>query len=385
MQETEQTTVELESPTHSTGTEIAEFNPLRAELDRLNKSYLNVVHDVSTPKGLNSAKEARKDIRDVRYAIQNTAKEIIKPYQQEVKNAQAKVTAVKTIGEDLAAGVLKLEEPIDEQIKAEERRLLEEREERERLERERIEKLQAKINHFRQVPLAMNAKTSEEIAAMLERVENAGISAEEYGDLAGEAFEAKTESVSQLKTLLGQVTDREERDRQAEVMQRELAELRAAQEQRDLEAAEQQRLLDQKAAEERERIRLQDEEAARLERQRLADEAADLQRQRDELAQQQEAFRQQQAALVAAAAPAPVATVVEELEVLTEQEVLAPVVLVAQPESETVTPSAIEVEDLAPQTEAPAMPSAQQIVDALVETFGLTDQAARELLRVTEF
>jgi hypothetical protein len=105
-------------------------------------------------EGLANAKEVRVDIRDVRYALANTTKTALVPYQQKVKEAQARVNQVKEFGEALKDRVLVIEAPVDEAIKAEEKRIADAKAERERIEAERVEAIRAKINRFSSVAAA---------------------------------------------------------------------------------------------------------------------------------------------------------------------------------------------------------------------------------------
>lgn len=103
-------------------TDIAEYRPHEEQIVRLETSYAKLVVDCSTSEGLASAKEVRVDIRDVHYALANTTKTALAPYQQKVKEAQARVNQVKEFGEALKDRVLAIEAPIDEAIKTEEKR-----------------------------------------------------------------------------------------------------------------------------------------------------------------------------------------------------------------------------------------------------------------------
>lgn len=104
-------------------TDIAEYRPHEEQIVRLETTYAKLIVDCSTSEGLANAKEVRVDIRDVRYALANTTKTALIPYQQKVKDAQARVNQVKEFGEALKDRVLAIEAPVDEAIKAEEKRV----------------------------------------------------------------------------------------------------------------------------------------------------------------------------------------------------------------------------------------------------------------------
>jgi len=229
-----------------------------------------VVFDVSTAEGLTDAKNARRTIREVRYALQTTTKDVLVPYQDAVKQAQARVNQVKEFGATLGERVLAVEDPVDQVIKNEEKRQKDEKERIAQVERERVEKIQNRITHFRTVAAAYAARSAADIAEVLERVKLSVILPEEYAEFEGEATIARDNAIEQLDTLHRSAAAREEseaklREQQAafEKQQQELEELR------------------RKNQEEQDR---RDQEA----RQRLADEQAELDRQRQELQRQQE-------------------------------------------------------------------------------------------------
>lgn len=97
----------------------------------LNKKYAGVVFEVTTTKGMDEAKAARKEIREPRYTIEHLR-----------KDAKAPVLAlgrvVDSIAADLTRQILEIEEPIDKQIKDEEARKAEEKRLAEEAERKRV-------------------------------------------------------------------------------------------------------------------------------------------------------------------------------------------------------------------------------------------------------
>lgn len=365
-------------------TDIAEYQPHEEQIVRLEKTYSNLVVDCSTPEGLASAKEVRVDIRDVRYALANTTKTALIPYQQAVKDAQARVNQVKEFGETLKGRVLVLEEPIDDAIKAEEKRVADAKAERERIERERIEGIQAKISHFRNVVPAYATRAAADIAPMLERVKASVILPDEYGEFEAEATIARDNAIEQLETLLKAAEDREAAAQKLADQQRELEELRANQKRADDEA---QRLREERAEEDRQRLKEQqdklDQERRDLENQQRQqreqqEEQQRQQRQRDEQHQRdQEELARLRAA---AAAPAPVAAAATP--------VAAPAAVAP------VAASSVEVGNVAAHTgtaEAVAddvttgAPSADDIVEAVALTFEVPSETALAWLREIRF
>lgn len=351
-------------------TDIAEYLPHEEQIVRLETTYAKLVVDCSTNEGLANAKEVRVDIRDVRYALDKTTKTALVPYQQKVKDAQARVNQVKEFGETLRTRVLVLEEPIDEAIKAEEKRVADAKAERERLEQERIETIRAKINRFSSVAAAYASRSAADVASVLQSVKESVILPAEYGEFEAEGTIARDNAIEQLEALHKAAIEREEAAAKLLEQQKELDALREKQRIADAEAEE---LRKQRAEEDRRRLKQQQDE---LDQQRRDLEAQQRQ-QRDTKAEQQ---RQQQvrddqhrrdqeelARLRAqAAAPAPAAATVNE-----EKAEVAPAVV------------------LAPAVEAinadPATPPADDIVEVVALGFDVDLDTARAWLRAISF
>ncbi|AZE67771.1 hypothetical protein SAMN05216475_1570 [Pseudomonas synxantha] len=319
-------------------TDIAEYRPHEEQIVRLETTYAKLVVDCSTSEGLANAKEVRVDIRDVRYALANTTKTALVPYQQKVKEAQARVNQVKEFGETLRARVLVLEEPIDEAIKAEEKRVADAKAEKERLEQERIEAIRAKITRFSSVAAAYASRSAADVASVLQNVKESVILPEEYAEFEAEGTIARDNAIEQLETLHRAAVEREEAAAKLAAQQKELDELR-----------EKQRIADENAEKERQRIAAED-------RQRIADQQAELNRQREQLQRDQDAQRlkdeqnqrdQEELARLRAqaAAPAPViATAPASIEAKAE---VAPVISQAtRAEQDDLTTSAPAVDDI---------------------------------------
>lgn len=319
---------------------IAEFNPFLAELERLKKEYGAVVYDVTKPADFENAKKARKDIRDVRYAAQKAAAEIIKPYQQKVKDAQEKVRDAKAVGEDLIDKVLLLETPIDDQIKVEEKRVSDEKERVAAIERERVEAIQAKISRFRNVSVEFGSSNAADLAIALERVNAAAITEEAYGEFEGEATIARDSAITQLTTLHTLAVSREAEAARVERERKELEELR-----------EKNRITEENAQRER-------DQRAKEDRERMDREKAELDRQRDQLVADKAELEKLRAATPASVqvAPTPVASVVQ-----------APAVELATPETAQEAPS--------------DMPSFDQIAEVVALGFGVEQEVASTWLR----
>jgi DNA repair exonuclease SbcCD ATPase subunit len=269
-------------------TDIAEYRPHEEQIVRLETTYAKLVVDCSTSEGLANAKEVRVDIREVRYALANTTKTALIPYQQKVKDAQARVNQVKEFGETLKDRVLAIETPVDEAIKAEEKRIADAKAERERIEAERIETIRAKITRFSSVAAAYASRSAADVATILQSVKESVILPEEYAEFEAEGTIARDNAIEQLETLHKSAVEREEAAAKLLAQQKELDQLREKQRIADAEAEELRR---QRAEEDRKRLKQQQDE---LDQQRRDMEAQQRQ-QREQQEEQQRIQRERDA------------------------------------------------------------------------------------------
>lgn len=343
-------------------TDIAEYRPHEEQIVRLETTYAKLVVDCSTSEGLASAKEVRVDIRDVRYALDKTTKTALVPYQQKVKEAQARVNQVKEFGETLKTRVLAIEEPVDEAIKAEEKRIADAKAERERVEAERVEAIRAKITRFSSVAAAYASRSAADVAVILQGVKESVILPEEYGEFEAEGTIARDNAIEQLEALHKAAIDREEAAAQLLAQQKELDELREKQRIADAEAEE---LRKQRAEEDRQRLKKQqdelDQQRRDMEEQQRQQRERDAQYQRD---QEELARLRAQAAL-----PAPVIAT-------------APVSIEAKAEVAPVSSQATGAERDDLTTSAPAV---DDIVEVVALGFDVDLETARAWLRAIRF
>lgn len=224
---------------------LAQFRATEAALRALAEKYRAVAFDVSTPKGLAAAREARNELREQgRYAVQR-AETRIKGEVNELKKAMSDEAA------RLVAIVAPVEEHVDQQIKARETQIAAEKAERERIEAERIaghERGLAVIRGYVRCAVGLSA---ERIALGIDalRAMSFGAAWEEFAPL---AEQARASTISDLERMHAAAAER---------------------------AAEAARLEAQRM--EQERIAA----AQRAESERLAAQAAELKRQADELAE----------------------------------------------------------------------------------------------------
>ncbi|MFJ7281895.1 hypothetical protein [Pseudomonas sp. NPDC099000] len=330
-------------------TDIAEYRPHEEQIVRLETTYAKLVVDCSTNEGLANAKEVRVDIRDVRYALANTTKTALVPYQQKVKEAQARVNQVKEFGEALKDRVLAIEAPVDEAIKAEEKRVADAKAERERVEAERVEAIRAKITRFSSVAAAYASRSAADIADILQGVKVSVILPEEYAEFEAEGTIARDNAIEQLETLHKSAVEREEAAARLLAQQKELDELREKQRIADAEAEE---LRKQRAEEDRLRLKKQQDDLDQQRRDMEAQQRQQREQQEEQQRQQRERDAQYQrdqeelARLRAqAAAPAPVTPVATQ--VVAEKFEVTPISThAAVAESDDVTTTAPSVDDI---------------------------------------
>lgn len=354
-------------------TDIAEYRPHEEQIVRLETTYAKLVVDCSTSDGLANAKEVRGDIRDVRYALANTTKTALIPYQQKVKDAQARVNQVKEFGEALKDRVLAIEAPVDEAIKTEEKRVADAKAERERIEAERVEAIRAKITRFSSVAAAYASRSAADVANILQGVKESVILPEEYAEFEAEGTIARDNALEQLETLHKSAVEREEAAAKLLAQQKELDDLREKQRIADAEAEE---LRKQRAEEDRQRLKKQQDDLDQQRRDMEAQQRQQREQQEEQQRQQRERDAQYQrdqeelARLRAqAATPAPV--IVSAAPLIEEQVEVPPV---------STKAIAAEVDDVT--TTAPLV---DDIVEVVALGFDVDLDTARAWLRAIRF
>jgi len=311
---------------------LAVFDPIEQTLAQIEARHKDVVYDLTTTKGNDAARKARKELVSVR----TTADEVYKTWNQPLLAAQKKARELR---DGFAARVQLLERPLDEAIKADEDRRAAEKKARDDAEAARIKAIRERIAEIYSLPASCIGKTSSEIETAAVALAMSMIDKEFFAELQGEAEAAADVVRTKLEAMMSAAKASEERaERQrAEAaslaaeraeLERQRAELAAQQEaarraEEERRAAierewEQRRILSERIqAEERQRAEAaaaaeRAAEAARAEAERQAQERiAEQQRQLDE---QRAQFERQQAASRAAETAARQAAEDAELE-----------------------------------------------------------------------
>lgn len=276
-------------------TEIAEYSQTAASLSDLRHRFLGVAFNVSTTKGMDEAKKARQEVKGYRTALENKRKEIKAP-------ALERCRLIDDEAKTITAALLEIEEPIDQQIKAEEARKEAEKAAKAEAERQRVAAIRTQIDTIKNHAAFAVGKSADAILKILSGVEGFEIG-EDFQEFKPEAEQAKAETLDKIKALHeAQVQHESEQARiaaeraeltrlraEAEAREREAAAARAEQERKDREARAEQERKDREAREAVER-----EQAAKLAAERAAHEA-ELRKQREAQEAELKAQREAQA------------------------------------------------------------------------------------------
>ena len=276
-------------------TEIAEYSQTAAALSDLRHRFLGVAFNVSTTKGMDEAKKARQEVKGYRTALENKRKEIKAP-------ALERCRLIDDEAKTITAALLEIEEPIDQQIKAEEARKEAEKAAKAEAERQRVAAIRTQIDTIKNHAAFAVGKSADAILKILSGVEGFEIG-EDFQEFKPEAEQAKAETLDKIKALHeAQVQHESEQARiaaeraeltrlraEAEAREREAAAARAEQERKDREARAEQERKDREAREAVER-----EQAAKLAAERAAHEA-ELRKQREAQEAELKAQREAQA------------------------------------------------------------------------------------------
>lgn len=270
------------------------LDPVEKVLVQLEAKYKDVVFDLSTTKGDKEARQARKELIEVRTGGEKAYKSWNAPILAEQKKARERVAEIEQ-------RVRVLEAPIDQQIKADEARRAAEKAERDRIEAERIAKMRGRIATIAGLPTQAVDMSSDDIGLLIEDLQNAPLTEERFGEFLEEAKQLAAQVVGKLKEMRDGVLRREQQAaelaRQQEELDRQRAEMARLQEDLERRRAEQ--------AEESRRDQIIREERARFDADKAARDAEDERRQR---AGQTDAFAEEKASAIAAvkaATPAP--------------------------------------------------------------------------------
>jgi hypothetical protein len=266
-----------------TGTAIAEFNATEAGLALLREELAGATFDCTTTEGDKQARESRRALVGLRTELEAKRKALKAPLLERGKLLDEE--AKRITGE-----IVKLETPIDDAIRAEERRKEAARQERERIAAEKAAAVTAQIDRIRSMPVTYVAASADVLRQAIAEVESMKPAEVFEGADVQRAEDARTAALAGLQRALDA---RIEADAERERIAAERAEL----ERLRAEQAEAQRIADEQAAADRaeaDRLAAEQREAeaaaARAEQERIAEaqraEQARLDTERAELERQ---------------------------------------------------------------------------------------------------
>lgn len=279
--------------------QIVEYSPTEAALTTLSAQYSGVTYDVTTTVGMSEAKVARATIKGYRTSLEKMRVELKAPALERSRliDAEAKRITVELV---------KLEGPIDEQIKAEESRKEQERIAKAEADRLRIANNIGKIEQIKAVPANVTAMTSAEVSNVIVRLENLAVGDAEYQEFRPMAQDAKVTALQQLSDILTEKLTQEAESVRLEI-ERQAEEARAEAERQERDrlaqieserlAAEQKKLDEERTVFEEEkaevarkqaeddRIAREAREAAQAEEDR---KAAEIKKEQDAIAAEQQ-------------------------------------------------------------------------------------------------
>jgi hypothetical protein len=295
------------APVPAITTKIAEYSTTAAALGELRGKYEKVIFPVATTAGMKDAVAARAELRNLRVGLEKMRVQIKAPALQRCKDIDQEA-------KDITGKLTALEDPIDAQIKAHEKKLAEEKAERERIEQARIAAIRAKIEAIRGIPLGMAGETSEVIASEKAALEQFDTSAD-FAELADEASGAVLSAIRALNDLYHAAKAREdEAVRQAEQaeanrvaaleIERQRAELAEATRKAAAEQAERQRVVDEAAKAECERVAAETKRQLEAQQAEIARAQAAAAAEQSRLAGEREAFELERKAFAATQAAA---------------------------------------------------------------------------------
>lgn len=257
--------LDVAQQTDTVGTALAEVSTSNQKLTALaavgrdlHTRFKDVAFDVSTTKGMEEAKKARAQIRDeARYPMQALKESGSKMLGQMQRQFNARAQA-------LIDEVEGYEAPIDAQIKAEETRKAAEKAAKEAAEQAARAAIQERIDAIRAYLVIPAGVKAAGIYVSMQNLQATDITIDAYGDRAGEAANAKADTLAKLEEMHAAAQAFEAEQARMEAEREELARQRAEQEARD--KAERERLAaEQKAAADKlaaERAAFEKEQAA---------------------------------------------------------------------------------------------------------------------------
>lgn len=256
--------------------QIVEYSQTAAALSLLRGKYHGVLFAVATPPGMRQAREARAEIKGYRVDLEKLRQELKAP-------ALERCRLIDEEAKRITAALVTLENPIDDQIKAEETRKENERQAKEEAERARVAKIRDWIGKLQSAPALNVNKPSTEIRAAIEQVKAYELKLTDFMEFFAEATAAKAEAIHALEALATDTEAKEAEARKLAAEREELARLRAESEARMKAVREAHEAKLRAERQEAERIEAEKRREHEAEKRRLAAERTSLEHQRRDL------------------------------------------------------------------------------------------------------
>lgn len=269
------TEIQTEKPKY----ELAKLGVVEKNVAALVKQFDGIVYDVTTTKGMETAKRDRQALVRARTTLEQARKEEKADILERGRFVDATAAKIKET-------ILKYEEPLDAKIKEEEQRKEEIRLEKLRAEQERVAGIQKRIDIIKNAPLVAVNRSADEIEMAIQKINAIDISKEVYQEFEITAVEARTETVATLQDILTEKRAAEaeaarlkaEQEAEAERLRIERERLEADQREREAELQKQQEELDRQKAEQ---DRLLKEQQEKMDAE-LAERRAQIEKENDE-------------------------------------------------------------------------------------------------------
>lgn len=216
----EQTVTDTTKLIDDTSKAVGEFNATRAGIESLRARFDGAVYDVTTPKGMTLAKEARAEIKRPRVNIEKLRKAAKAPILELGR-------AIDGRAKELTAELVAIEEPIDAQIKIEEQRVADEKAAAEEAERQRVGGIHARIEELR-APIDIVARYSSDSGKIQMFMDDINqIDIEGFDEFTEQALRRKETTLTELSRLHAVALQREADARELEALRKEKAEREA--------------------------------------------------------------------------------------------------------------------------------------------------------------
>jgi hypothetical protein len=183
-------------------TVVVQYSKTEAALSDLRGKYKGVAYDLTTTKGDKEARAARLELITLRTSLEKKRKEFKAPaleFGKKIDSEAARITIE----------ILELENPIDQQIKADEFRRAAEKAERDRIEAARVQALRDKIAAIWALVDKCHGISAERIAKGIAQVEQIDTSPVVFAEYSNDAERTRAETLKAMRGMHEKAIERE--------------------------------------------------------------------------------------------------------------------------------------------------------------------------------